>query len=245
MTQIKHPFLGIQELKDEQEVLQLRVTHTPDFTTVNEIAQTYSGKQPAELQAATGNKLSIRILKGEPGTEVPNLDEAEDIFLKEVLSQPMYENQIFDLNKVATPVGYGYDRGDLLVGLMILINRRANLIAARTRRGAGNVVLTHPNTVKIFKETNSTAYADTTIAHTFGNWTNAGCINSSIVVYTSMKVPENKVIVTYKGPGEMDAPAFFATNFYTDKSYFDFLKNNTQCLGNATDYIGIVELQNC
>jgi hypothetical protein len=198
--------------------------------------------KPVELMAVQGNKLSVTILKETLETEVSGIDEAEDLFLKKVASWTASATQTFNPDKIR---GSGSNENDDFAVLPVLICRQANLIAARTRRGAGNVILVHPTRTRLFEESSSAAYSRTTPPEILGNWAEVGCINSSISVYTSTKVPENRIIVVYKGPGEIDASAYVSGVLETGKYYYGVLENNVSALGNFADYVGFVDLENC
>jgi len=102
--------------------------------------------------------------------------------------------------------------GDEHAALAVLINRAANIIAARTRRGAGNWAVVSPLVLTILQSATTSAFARTTEG-TFEAPTNTkfvGTLNSSVRVYVNQYAADTaNVIVGYKGPGEMDAASFY------------------------------------
>lgn len=151
--------------------------------------------------------------------------------------------------------------GDVHAALAILINRQANLIASRTRRGAGNWVVVSPTALTILQSATTSAFARTTEG-TFEAPTNTkyvGTLNNSMRVYVDQYAADSTpVLVGYKG-NEMDAAAFYCpyvpltssgvlidpatfepvVSFMTRYGYVE-LTNTASSLGNAADYLGLV-----
>ena len=148
--------------------------------------------------------------------------------------------------------------GDEHAVLAILINQAANLIASRTRRGAGNWVVISPSILTVLQSATTSAFARTTEG-TFEAPTNTkfvGTLNSSVRVYVNQYAGTDNVLVGYKGPGEMDAASFYCpyvplmssgvvldpstfepvVSFMTRYGYVE-LTNQASSLGNAADYL--------
>ena len=149
--------------------------------------------------------------------------------------------------------------GDEHAALAVLVNRAANIIAARTRRGAGNWVVVSPFALTILQSATTSAFARTTEG-TFEAPTNTkfvGTLNSSVRVYVNQYAADSAaVLVGYKGPGEMDAASFYCpyiplmssgvvldpasfepvVSFMTRYGYVE-LSNQASSLGNAADYL--------
>ena len=149
--------------------------------------------------------------------------------------------------------------GDEHAALAVLINRGANLIAARTRRGAGNWVVVSPTALTILQSATTSAFARTTEG-TFEAPTNTkfvGVLNNSVRVYVDQYAADDTpVLVGYKGPGEIDAAAYYCpyvpltssgviidpttfepvVSFMTRYGYLE-LSNTASSLGNAADYL--------
>ena len=151
--------------------------------------------------------------------------------------------------------------GDEHAALAILINRAANAIAQRTRRGAGNYAVVSPTALTILQSATTSAFARSTEG-TFEAPTNnklVGTLNSSMKVYVNTYASSDDVIVGYKGSSEADAPAFYCpyiplmssgvvlnpttfeptVSFLTRYGYVE-LSNTASSLGNAADYLAKV-----
>jgi hypothetical protein len=151
--------------------------------------------------------------------------------------------------------------GDEHAALAVQINRTANLIAQRTRRGAGNWAVVSPTTLTILQSATTSAFARTTEG-TFEAPTNTkfvGTLNSAMRVYVNGYATSDDVLVGYKGSSESDAAAFYCpyiplmssgvvldpstfepvVSFMTRYGYVE-LTNTASSLGNAADYLGKV-----
>lgn len=166
---------------------------------------------------------------------------------------------VFDQNQLTgTPTFIG----DVHAALAIMINRQANLIAARTRRGAGNWVVVSPTALTILQSATTSAFAKSTEG-VFDAPTNTkfvGTLNNSLRVYVNQYAGDNEpVLVGYKGPGEIDAAAYYCPyvpltssgvmmdpnttepviSFLARYGYVE-LTNTASSLGNSADYLGLV-----
>ena len=153
--------------------------------------------------------------------------------------------------------------GDEHAALAILINRVANQIATRTRRGSGNYAVVSPTALTILQSATTSAFARTTEG-TFEAPTNnklVGTLNSAMKVYVNTYAATDDVLVGYKGSSESDAPAFYCpyiplmssgvvldpasfepvVSFLTRYGYVE-LSNTASSLGNAADYLAKVDL---
>ena len=163
---------------------------------------------------------------------------------------------------IGTPTYVG-DRHALLA---IEINRAANRIASRTRRGAGNYIVVSPEALTILQSASTSTFARTTEG-SFEAPTNtklAGTLNGTIKVFVDAYAPDGtKVLVGYKGSTETDAPAFYCpyvplmstgpvmdpntfepvVSFMTRYGYIE-LTNTASSLGNAADYVEAISLAN-
>jgi len=151
--------------------------------------------------------------------------------------------------------------GDVHAALATLINRQANLIAARTRRGAGNWVVVSPTALTILQSGTTSAFARTTegVFEAPTNTKFVGTLNNSMRVYVDQYANDStSVLVGYKG-SEIDAAAFYCpyvpltssgvvidpatfepvVSFMTRYGYVE-LTNSSSSLGNAADYLGLV-----
>jgi hypothetical protein len=86
----------------------------------------------------------------------------------------------------------------------ILLNRQSNLIAMRTRRGAGNLAFMSPMTLNtlIAIQCSTSVFAwNNADDRTVGRWTNVGTMNNNLTLYTSPHMPEMEVVTLYRGNG--------------------------------------------
>jgi hypothetical protein len=172
-------------------------------------------------------------------------------------------NQAFDQ---ATVSGTATFVGDEHAALAVLINRAANVIAQRTRRGAGNWAVVSPYALTILQSATTSAFARTTEG-TFEAPTNTkfvGTLNNAMKIYVNTYASDSDaVLVGYKGSSESDAAAFYCpyvplmssgvvldpttfepvVSFMTRYGYVE-LNNTASSLGNAADYLGTVSIAN-
>jgi hypothetical protein len=156
--------------------------------------------------------------------------------------------------------------GDEHAALAVQINRVSNLIAQRTRRGAGNWAVVSPFALTILQSATTSAFARTTEG-TFEAPTNTkmvGTLNNAMKVYVNTYAADNApVLIGYKGSSESDAAAFYCpyiplmssgvvldpstfepvVSFMTRYGYVE-LTNTASSLGNAADYLGKVDISN-
>ena len=166
----------------------------------------------------------------------------------------------------ATVSGTATYVGDEHAALAVLINRVANLIAQRTRRGAGNWAVVSPATLTVLQSATTSAFARTTEG-TFEAPTNTkfvGTLNGAMRVFVNSYAPDTQpVLVGYKGSSETDAAAFYCpyiplmssgvvldpntfepvVSFLTRYGYIE-LTNTASSFGNAADYVGEIAVQN-
>ena len=148
--------------------------------------------------------------------------------------------------------------GDEHAALAVLINKNANTIAARTRRGAGNWAVVSPTVLTVLQSATTSAFARSTEG-TFEAPTNTkfvGTLNGTMRVYVNQYAANDDVLVGYKGATETDAAAFYCpyiplmssgtvldpstfepvVSFMTRYGYVE-LSNQASSLGNAADYL--------
>lgn len=156
--------------------------------------------------------------------------------------------------------------GDEHAALAVLINRSANLIAQRTRRGAGNWAVVSPAALTVLQSATTSAFARTTEG-TFEAPTNTkfvGTLNGAMRIYVDSYASDTTpVLVGYKGSSEADAAAFYCpyiplmssgvvldpqtfepvVGFMTRYGYVE-LTNTASSLGNAGDYVSEISVAN-
>jgi len=153
--------------------------------------------------------------------------------------------------------------GDEHAALAVLVNRAANRIAQRTRRGAGNWAVVSPAILTVLQSATTSAFARTTEG-AFEAPTNTkmvGTLNNAMRIYVNTYAADDDVLVGYKGSSESDAAAFYCpyiplmssgvvldptsfepvVSFMTRYGYVE-LSNNASSLGNAADYLEKVEV---
>jgi hypothetical protein len=244
----------------------------------------------AALEGVAGNKLSIQILKQTVEAKTRKLSarwtfeaaqdaqaqqgidiEAEIMAaLAQEITAEIDQEVLRSLATLSSTV-LTYDQaavsgtatfvGDEHAALAVQINRAANLIAQRTRRGAGNWAVVSPTTLTLLQSATTSAFARTTEG-TFEAPTNTkfvGTLNSAMKVYVNTYAENDNVLVGYKGSSESDAAAFYCpyiplmssgvvldpatfepvVSFMTRYGYVE-LTNTASSLGNAADYLGKV-----
>jgi len=170
----------------------------------------------------------------------------------------------FDMN--ATFTGTPTFVGDRHAVLATLMNREANLIAQRTRRGAANWAVVSPAALTVLQSATTSAFARTTEG-TFEAPTNTkfvGTLNGTMRIYVNTYATDTTdVLLGYKGSGEIDAAAFYCpyvplmssgvvvdpssfepvVSFMTRYGYVE-LNNTASSLGNAADYVSKIAMAN-
>ncbi len=165
----------------------------------------------------------------------------------------------------ATVSGTATFVGDEHAALAVAINKVSNVIAQRTRRGAGNWAVVSPLALTILQSATTSAFARTTEG-TFEAPTNTkfvGTLNSAMKIYVNTYAENDTVLIGYKGSSESDAAAFYCpyiplmssgvvldpstfepvVSFMTRYGYVE-LTNTASSLGNAADYLGTVTVAN-
>jgi hypothetical protein len=253
-------------------------------------AVTAKAASTAALEGVAGNKLSIQILKQTVEAKTRKLSarwtfeaaqdaqaqqgidiEAEIMAaLAQEITAEIDQEVLRSLATLSSTV-LTYDQaavsgtatfvGDEHAALAVQINRAANLIAQRTRRGAGNWAVVSPTTLTLLQSATTSAFARTTEG-TFEAPTNTkfvGTLNSAMKVYVNTYAESDNVLVGYKGSSESDAAAFYCpyiplmssgvvldpstfepvVSFMTRYGYVE-LTNTASSLGNAADYLATV-----
>jgi hypothetical protein len=215
---------------------------------------TFEGAQDAQAQQGIDIEAEIMAALAQEITA-----EIDQEILMSLRALPGTPTAVFDQSEVT---GTPQFVGDVHAALAILINRQANLIAARTRRGAGNWVVVSPTALTILQSATTSAFARTTEG-TFEAPTNTkyvGMLNNSMRVYVDQYAQDSTpVLVGYKGQGEIDAAAYYcpyvpltSSGVVIDPNTFEpvvsfmsrygflTLSNASSSLGNAADYLGLV-----
>ena len=247
----------------------------------------------AALEGSPGRKLNIQILKQTVEAKTRKLsarwtfEAAQDAQsqhgidveaeIMAALAQEItaeIDQEILASLRALAPTAETYDQtavsgtatfvGDEHAALAVQINRAANLIAQRTRRGAGNFAVVSPEALTILQSATTSAFARTTEG-SFEAPTNTkfvGTLNNAMRVYVDTYASDTTaVLVGYKGTSESDAAAFYCpyiplmssgvvldpgtfepvVSFMTRYGYVE-LNNTASSLGNAADYLAEVAI---
>ena len=248
----------------------------------------------ATLEGVAGNRMSIQILKQTVEAKTRKLsarwtfESAQDAqaqqgidveaevmaALAQEITAEIDQEIIASLISLAGTATQTYDQsavsgtatfvGDEHAALAVQINRVSNLIAQRTRRGAGNYAVVSPFALTILQSATTSAFARTTEG-TFEAPTNTkfvGTLNNAMKIYVNSYATDGTdILIGYKGASESDAPAFYCpyiplmssgvvldpstfepvVSFMTRYGYVE-LSNTASSLGNAADYLGLVAI---
>ena len=242
--------LSIQVLKQTVEAKTRRLSARWTFEAAQDAQAMHGLDVEAEIMAALAQEITAEI---------------DQEVLGSLLSLSGTAVSTFDMGVPSTGYTPTYV-GDRHAVLAILINNAANLIAQRTRRGAGNYVVVSPTALTVLQSATTSAFARTTEG-TFEAPTNTkfvGTLNNAMKVYVNSYADEaTPVLVGYKGPNEMDAAAFYCpyiplmssgvvldpntfepvVSFMTRYGYVE-LTNSASSLGNAADYLAKIGMAN-
>lgn len=160
--------------------------------------------------------------------------------------------------------------GDRFAALGVIINKVANEIARKTRRGAANWIVVSPMVVSVLQSATKSVFAPA-ISGSFEGPNNTklvGTLNGNIKVYSYIYHDSTNfaepIIMGYKGgSGEMDAGYFYcpyiplmSSNVIVDPSTYNpqvqlmtrygkaTFTSTATSLGNSADYYGRVNLTN-
>ena len=264
----------------------------PQGTTT---ATGYTGNNTATMEGTGGKQISVQILKqaveaktrklqarwtfesAQDAQAMHGIDVEAEIMaaLAQEITAEIDQEILLSLSTLAA-TEYTYNQatvsgtatfvGDEHAALAVLINRVANLIAQRTRRGAGNWAVVSPASLTVLQSATTSAFARTTEG-TFEAPTNTkfvGTLNGAMRVFVNSYAQDTaSVLVGYKGTSEADAPAFYcpyiplmSSGVVLDPSTFEpvvsfmtrygfvELTNTASSFGNAADYVGEIAVQN-
>jgi hypothetical protein len=263
--------------------------------TTQTAAQGYAGAQTATLEGNGGRQISVQILKqaveaktrklqarwtfeaAQDAQAMHGIDVEAEIMaaLAQEITAEIDQEILLSLRSLAqteftynqaTVSGTATFVGDEHAALAVLINRVANLIAQRTRRGAGNWAVVSPASLTVLQSATTSAFARTTEG-TFEAPTNTkfvGTLNGAMRVFVDSYASDSTpVLVGYKGSSEADAAAFYCpyiplmssgvvldpttfepvVSFMTRYGYIE-LTNTASSFGNAGDYVGEIAVSN-
>jgi hypothetical protein len=258
-------------------------------------ASGYTGNNTATMEGTGGKQISVQILKqaveaktrklqarwtfesAQDAQAMHGIDVEAEIMaaLAQEITAEIDQEILLSLSTLAateftynqaTVSGTATFVGDEHAALAVLINRVANLIAQRTRRGAGNWCVVSPASLTVLQSATTSAFARTTEG-TFEAPTNTkfvGTLNGAMRVFVNSYAQDTaSVLVGYKGTSEADAAAFYcpyiplmSSGVVLDPSTFEpvvsfmtrygfvELTNTASSFGNAADYVGEIAVQN-
>ena len=249
----------------------------------------------ASMEGVAGNRINVQIMKQTVEAKTRKLsarwtfEAAQDAQsqhgidveaeIMAALAQEItveIDQEILGSLRSLASTGFSYDQaavsgtatfvGDEHAALAVIVNRAANRIAQRTRRGAGNWAVVSPAALTVLQSATTSAFARTTEG-TFEAPTNTklvGTLNGSMKVFVdSFASDAAPVLVGYKGTAESDAAAFYCpyvplmssgvvldpntlepvVGFMTRYGYAE-LTNTASSLGNAADYLESISVSN-
>ena len=239
--------ISVQILKQAVEAKTRKLQARWTFESAQDAQAMHGIDVEAEIMAALAQEITAEI------------DQEILLSLRSLASTEFTYNQ-------ATVSGTATFVGDEHAALAVLVNRVANLIAQRTRRGAGNYAVVSSAALTVLQSATTSAFARTTEG-TFEAPTNTkfvGTLNGSMRVFVdSYAADTQSVLVGYKGSSEADAPAFYCpyiplmssgvvldpstfepvVSFMTRYGYIE-LTNTASSFGNAGDYVGEIAVSN-
>ncbi len=239
--------ISVQILKQAVEAKTRKLQARWTFEAAQDAQAMHGIDVEAEIMAALAQEITAEI------------DQEILLSLRSLASTEFTYNQ-------ATVSGTATFVGDEHAALAVLINRVANLIAQRTRRGAGNYAVVSSAALTVLQSATTSAFARTTEG-TFEAPTNTkfvGTLNGAMRVFVdSYAADTTPVLVGYKGSSEADAPAFYCpyiplmssgvvldpttfepvVSFMTRYGYIE-LTNTASSFGNAGDYVGEIAVSN-
>ena len=240
--------LSIQILKQTVEAKTRKLSARWTFESAQDAQAQQGIDVEAEVMAALAQEITAEI---------------DQEIISSLISLAGTATQTFDQSQVS---GTATFVGDEHAALAVQINRVSNLIAQRTRRGAGNYAVVSPFALTILQSATTSAFARTTEG-TFEAPTNTkfvGTLNNAMKVYVNTYATDStSILIGYKGASESDAAAFYCpyiplmssgvvldpstfepvVSFMTRYGYVE-LSNTASSLGNAADYLGTVGITN-
>ena len=232
--------LSIQILKQTVEAKSRKLSARWTFEAAQDAQAMHGLDVEAEIMAALAQEITAEI---------------DQEIIGSLMTLAGTASQTFDQNGVS---GTATFVGDEHAALAVMINKAANDIAARTRRGAGNYAVVSPTMLTVLQSATTSAFARTTEGP-FEAPTNTklvGTLNNSMKVYVNQYAANDDILVGYKGSSEADAAAFYCpyvplmssgtvldpdtfepvVSFMTRYGYVE-LSNTASSLGNAADYL--------
>jgi hypothetical protein len=268
---LAHELVGVQPMAGPVDIVRSIRVHSvpPSYVTDTRLGV-------AIFDQSVSSK--TRRLASRWGNTTPNeshsqqdIDIAAEIMsaLARGITAELDQELLSSLRRLAgvPPVTFGPDMsdgtptfvGDVAAALAVMINRQANVIAARTRRGSGNWAVVSPTAHTILQSATTTSFRGVVSNTKF-----VGTLNESISVYVDPYAADSTpVLVGYKGPDVLtdqkdgtvlmhsDAAAILSPyipvsaagmvdgSMILDTRYgYTELTTDETCISEASDYIG-------
>jgi hypothetical protein len=239
--------------------LNVQILKQPVEAKTRKLSARWTFEAAQDAQAMHGLDIEAEIMAALAQEITAEIDQEILYSLRGLAAQEFTFNQ-------ATVSGTATFVGDEHAALAVLINRAANLIAQRTRRGAGNWAVVSSAALTVLQSATTSAFARTTEG-AFEAPTNTkfvGTLNGAMRIYVDSYANDTiPVLVGYKGSSEADAAAFYCpyiplmssgvildpstfepvVGFMTRYGYIE-LTNTASSFGNAGDYLSEISVSN-
>jgi len=239
--------------------LNVQILKQPVEAKTRKLSARWTFEAAQDAQAMHGLDIEAEIMAALAQEITAEIDQEILYSLRSLAAQEFTFNQ-------ATVSGTATFVGDEHAALAVLINRAANLIAQRTRRGAGNWAVVSSAALTVLQSATTSAFARTTEG-AFEAPTNTkfvGTLNGAMRIYVDSYADDTiPVLVGYKGTSEADAAAFYCpyiplmssgvildpttfepvVGFMTRYGYVE-LTNVASSFGNAADYLSEINVSN-
>jgi hypothetical protein len=239
--------------------LNVQILKQPVEAKTRKLSARWTFEAAQDAQAMHGLDIEAEIMAALAQEITAEIDQEILYSLRSLAASEYTFNQ-------ATVSGTATFVGDEHAALAVLINKAANAIAQRTRRGAGNWAVVSPTVLTVLQSATTSAFARTTEG-SFEAPTNTkfvGTLNGAMRVYVDSYADDTiPVLVGYKGTSEADAAAFYCpyiplmssgvvldpstfepvVGFMTRYGYIE-LTNVASSFGNAGDYLSEIAVSN-
>lgn len=225
-----HPFMGLQKHADGP------------FSIVYHLRTRYL-KTP-QPEGALNLQILRTVVGEEPAFEC--MEDAEDAVLDRIFAM---DSVIVDASEIDDPLhGFAYD--SVARALLIRATRGGHHIAKVTRRGFGNTILVSPRMAEMLaKDLGGSAATDGRPGfvngfdpkddRSVGRWRNhyRYAIHGTTDMFSSSAIPDDKIVVLYKGNNPYDVPVVFTG------SHLSF-NDGGEDSPTFEDYVRVITLRN-
>lgn len=236
--------------------LSLQVLKATVEANTRKLAARWTIEAAQDAQSQQGIDIEAEIMAALAQEITAEIDQE---ILQSLRRLPGTPTAIYDQSQVSGTASYV---GEEHAALAIMINRQANLVAQRTRRGAANWSVVSNAALSILQSATTAAFARTTqgVFDAPTNTKYVGTLNNSMRVYVDQYADDSTpVLIGYKGDGEVDAAAYFCpyvpltssgvvidpetfepvVSFMTRYGYLEFT-DSSNSFGNSADYVGLI-----